>query len=282
MKPLLIIWILFFGLKSNCQVAPQTRGKLFIIGGGTSSSVLILKLIKTARLNKKDHIAILPMAGEEPDSSYYYVKTQLQNFCDNVIANLNFTTDKLNDKQWLDSIKHAKLIFITGGDQSRFMKLVLKSPLYAAIHTAYKNGSTIAGTSAGAAVMCKHMITGNQLLGDTTYTETFDKLWNNNIEFGEGLGLLKSVIIDQHFVVRSRYNRLLSALAKFPDFISIGIDESAAIIVDQNKITVAGEGQVVKLCCPKKLPAKTTNSLIKFEDALLSIYTSGDSFEIKR
>ena len=93
--------------------------------------------------------------------------------------------------------------------------------------------------------------------------------------------MLNSVIIDQHFIVRSRYNRLLSALAKFPNYTCIGIDESAAIIVNQNKVTVVGEGQVVKLCCPKSLPKKS-NSLIKFQDARLSIYTSGDSFEFKQ
>ena len=93
--------------------------------------------------------------------------------------------------------------------------------------------------------------------------------------------MLDSVIIDQHFIVRSRYNRLLSALAKFPDHICIGIDESTAIIVDKNTVMVTGEGQVVKLCCPKALPTKKSNSLIKFHDALLSIYTAGDSFKLK-
>ena len=33
------------------------------------------------------------------------------------------------------------------------MNIVLHTPVYDAIHTAYANGSTIAGTSAGAAVM---------------------------------------------------------------------------------------------------------------------------------
>src|SRR5687767_5837339 len=118
--------------------------------------------------------------------------------------------------------------------------------------------------------MSKHMITGNQLLGDKAYLETFGKLWNNNIEITEGLGLLDSVIIDQHFIVRSRYNRLISSLAKFPDYICLGLDESAAIIVHQKKVTVAGEGQVIKLCCPKNLQTKKPPHLIKFQNAQLS------------
>jgi cyanophycinase len=250
-----------------------------MIGGGQRSHDLFQKMIKTAALNKKDYIVVLPMSSGEPDSSYYYVKIQFAKACANTVANLNFTPDKINNQQWLDSLRHAKLIFITGGDQNRFMKSVLKSPVYKAIHIAYKNGSTIAGTSAGVAVMSKHMITGNQLLGDTAYKETFDKLWNNNIEFAEGLGLLDSTIIDQHFITRSRYNRLLSVLAKFPSYLCIGIDEGTALIIQHNIATVTGEGQVVRLCCPKKV--QTDGTLIKLQDALLSVYTSGDSFEIK-
>ena len=155
MRLLLIIYFLVFCFDSNCQNNLQTKGKLFIIGGGMRSSAVILKMIETANLSKTDHIVILPMASEEPDSSYYYIKTQLEKFCNNIIANLNFTPDKINDQQWLDSLKNAKLIFIAGGDQSRFMKLVLKSPVHNAIYVAYERGSTVAGTSAGAAVMSK-------------------------------------------------------------------------------------------------------------------------------
>jgi cyanophycinase len=276
----IICSLLLFFFKSDCQTNAKTKGKLFIIGGGIRSPQLMLSMIQVARLEKKDYIAILPMASEKPDSSYYYIKTELQNACGNTIANLNFTVDKINDQEWIDSLKHAKLIFITGGDQNRFMKAVLNTPVYNAIITAYKTGTTIAGTSAGAAVVCKYMITGNHLSGDTTYKETFSELRNNNIEIAEGLGLLDSMIIDQHFITRSRYNRLISALAKFPNYICIGIDESAAIIVDQNKVTVTGEGQVIKLCCPKNLSRKS-NSLIKFQDARLSIYMAGDNFYIK-
>ncbi len=73
--------------------------------------------------------------------------------------------------------------------------------------------------------MSQRMITGQQLLGDTSYAATFKKLWSGNIEFGEGLGLITSAILDQHFIVRSRYNRLLSAIAAYPRLYGIGIDE---------------------------------------------------------
>src|SRR6478736_5060039 len=221
---------------------PAQKGSLFIIGGGDRTPAIMKAMMQTAQLNKTDYIAILPMSSAEPDTSFYYIKQDLDSVCTNTVAFLNFTKDNVNDKTWLDSLKKAKLIFITGGDQSRFMKAVLHTPVYDAIHFAYNNGSTVAGTSAGAAVMSKHMITGNQLRGDTEYHATFDRIWNKNIEFEEGLGLVDStIIIDQHFVVRSRYNRMISALETHPNFTCIGINESTAIIVHQKQIRVAGE-----------------------------------------
>ena len=172
-------------------------------------------------------------------------------------------------------------VFITGGDQTRFMKVVLHTPIQRAMLKAYENGATVAGTSAGAAMMSTHMITGNNLLGDTTYHATFKQLRSNNIEMQEGLGLLSTAIIDQHFVVRSRYNRLLSALAKYPALPCIGIDEATAIIVHGKNVKVTGESQVIVFSKPKNMRSGP-KGYIKFDDVQMRIYTEGDSFQLGR
>ena len=259
--------------------AMAQKGKLFIIGGGSRSPELIRSLINTAGMGDKDYMIVLPMSSAEPEASYESIKKQLIVASRNNIGSLNFNAENSDDKSLLDSLTKAKLIFITGGDQSRFMKAVLNTPVYAAIHQAYQNGATVAGSSAGAAVMSKHMITGNQLQ-DTTYAATFDKLWADNIEFEEGLGLLESVIIDQHFLKRSRYNRLISALAKYPKFQCIGIDEGTAIIVQGKKITVAGQSQVLHISKPKKLKVNAKR-LITMDDLRFSLYVEGDQFTLK-
>ncbi|MBB6502167.1 cyanophycinase [Pedobacter cryoconitis] len=265
-----------------CQVKSKPvlpKGSLFIIGGGDRSPELIRELIQTAKLGTADYIVVLPMATEEPEASFEAIKAQLSAAAKNKIYNFNFQGERVNDKKWLDSLENAKLVFITGGDQSKFMKVVLNTPVYAAIHKAYEKGATISGTSAGAAVMSRHMITGNQLL-DTSYRETFNKLRADNIEFESGMGLLDSVIIDQHFLKRSRYNRLLSALAAYPSYECIGIDEGTAIIVHGKKITVAGVSQVVRIADPKELKVGA-NHLITVEDLRFSLYGAGDQFNLK-
>ena len=257
----------------------QQKGNLFIIGGGDRSPQLIQTLLSTAQLSAKDYIVVLPMATEEPDTAYYYIKSELEKACSNTIAKLNFTRKDTANKEWLDSVRHAKLIFLTGGDQSRFMNVVLHTPIQQAILEAYYNGATVAGTSAGAAMMSSHMITGNHLLGDTVYHETFRELRTGNIEIQEGLGLLTSAIVDQHFIVRSRYNRLLSALAKYPALPCIGINEGTAIIVHGRNVKVAGESQVIIFSRPQNLHT-SPEGYIKFSNVRMSIYTAGDSFQL--
>ncbi|HBH23507.1 MAG TPA: cyanophycinase, partial [Cytophagales bacterium] len=79
------------------------------------------------------------------------------------VFGLHFEKGSIPDPVRLDSIRNAKLIYISGGDQNRFMETVKGTEIEKAISEAYKSSVLIAGTSAGAAVMSKMMITGNEL-----------------------------------------------------------------------------------------------------------------------
>ncbi len=257
-----------------------STGKLFIIGGGEQPGILREKLIQISNLSKEDYIAVLPMASQEPDSAFIDFKNEMQPFTENKIVKLNFTKETVNSVTLNDSLSKAKIVFITGGDQVRFMEVVKNTPIAETIYKSYKQGNTIAGTSAGAAVMSKKMITGNQLL-EKEYTETFNSLRLQNTEIKEGLGLLENIIIDQHFLKRSRYNRLISAIADNPTFFGIGIDESTAIIVHDSNIEVVGTNQVLVVSKPKKIK-KTNNNLFSLKNISLGIYTNGQTFKLSK
>ncbi len=268
-------------LVTSCFVQAQNpKGKLFIIGGGDRSDDLMKQVLSVAELGKKDYIVVLPMSSEEPDSSFIFFKTQMVKLTSNPIVMLNFNKETAQNKTLTDSVQNAKLIFISGGDQTRFMKVVHDTPIKTAILKAYENGSTISGTSAGAAVMSEKMITGNQKL-QKEYTGTFSVIKYDNLETDEGLGLLKTVVIDQHFLKRNRYNRLLSALIEFPNLTGIGIDEATAIIVRNNKVEVAGESEVIVFKNPKGIVKAKKDNLISIEKLEMSIYTAGQKFNIK-
>ena len=280
-KLLIVFFSSFISVSIFAQSPLPARGKLFIIGGGDRPPELMKAMVDAAHLSKTDYIAVLPMSSADKDTSVYYFQKSMEPVCDNPVVKLDFTSATANRRSGLDSLEKARLIFITGGQQTRFMDVVLNTPVYDAIHKAYKNGALIAGSSAGAAVMSEQMITGKQLLPEAGSKEGFTVIKAGNVEFKKGLGLITTAIIDQHFVVRSRYNRLLTALQTFPELICIGIDEATAILVENNKITVAGEGQVIVLRKPKGITV-SGKGLIGLKEAQLSIYVNGDAFEIKK
>jgi cyanophycinase len=274
-----ILFSLFFIFSFSLANAQKPKGKLFIIGGGNRSDQLMQHVVDLAQFKKTDYIVVLPMSSEEPDSAYIYFRDQFQKLTPNPIVMLNFDKTTVQNPKLNDSLQKAKLIFISGGDQTRFMNVVANTPVYASIHKAFQNGSIIAGTSAGAAVMSEKMITGNQKL-EKEYSGTFETIRYDNLETTQGLGLITTAIIDQHFLRRSRYNRLISAMVEFPHLTGIGIDESTAIIVDGNTISVVGESEVIVMKNPKGIQKLKQNKLISMEKMEMSIYVAGQQFKL--
>lgn len=262
------------------DLGAQAKGKLFIIGGGDRTLGLMQCMVQAAGMQKNDYVAVLPMSSAEPDTAFHYFAEDLKQVYKGKILQLHFTKADTANQEKLQQLLQAKLIFITGGDQERFMRVVANTKIERAIHQAYVKGAMIAGTSAGAAVMSEHMITGNELT-DTVYRPTFRKVWHNNIELSRGLGLIRSAIIDQHFIVRSRYNRLFSAIAKYPSLLGIGIDEATAILVEGNTAIVCGESQVVVMSDIQGLNTSDPKR-VHWDSLQMSLYISGQSFSLRR
>lgn len=260
----------------SAQEAPP-KGALFIIGGGSRPSKMVQRIIKESGIDKGGYAVILPMASAEPDSAIYYAKKQFtREGLENVVG-FNLNNNSKISMAKLDSLKHAKLIYVSGGDQARFMKAIKTTPVAKIIHDNYQNGGMIAGTSAGAAIMSEKMITGNELK-HPEYHSTFLHLEKDNLELQKGLGLVKNVIIDQHFVRRSRYNRLLTAIIEFPEIKGIGIDESTAILIKNGTAEVIGESQVITLNNPGNSSTEGENKL-SAKGIEINIYLQGDKFK---
>jgi cyanophycinase len=252
------------------------KGKLFIIGGGKRPPELIQELLNVSNLDEEDEIVILPMSSSEPDTAIFYATKQFTDLGipGERIQGLNFKKDSISP-QWIDQLAHADLIYISGGNQSRFMDVALGTAIQEAIQNAYHRGATVAGTSAGAAVMSQLMITGDERKHSDN-SGSFRTIESNNIILTEGIGLIKNAIIDQHFIYRKRLNRLISVAIEHPEITAIGIDESTAIIVDQNQARVVGLSQVILL--KSNEDAREQNGLLGADDIQLSVKLPGDTF----
>src|SRR5439155_4806352 len=134
------------------------------------------------------------------------------------------------------AVESADLIWMPGGDQNRLMEALMPTDVPAAIRARYRKGATVGGTSAGAAVTSTLCLTGEADL---------DRIRHGTTAVREGLGLWPHVIVDQHFVRRERFNRLLSAVLDRPELVGVGVDESTAAVVIGTTFEVIGSGQVL-------------------------------------
>lgn len=139
-----------------------------------------------------------------------------------------------NRKEWLDILDEVDGIFLTGGNQLRLSTMIGGTEVAKALRRRNREGVHIAGTSAGAAFLCEHMIAfGKEGASPRARIVTL----------APGLGLTNRVIIDQHFRQRDRLGRLLTALAYNPFAIGIGLDENTgAFIAPDETLEVVGSG----------------------------------------
>lgn len=278
------IYIFALVVLSACSAEPAERaletpdpnvakGTLFIIGGGARPDAVMQEMMRLADLNDTDYGLVFTQTSSEPDTSYFYLVKQLRQFTEHPLVMVN---DSVFRPSLVDSIRGASLIFITGGDQARFLKKVQASA-QSAIVEAYQNGALIGGTSAGAALMSELMITGDQNL-EAEYEPTYSWLRYGNGVYTNGLRLMNNVIIDQHFVARSRFNRIISALADTEYAFGVGIDESTALVVCADYCTVAGENQVMVFHRPEKLTER--DNRIGLRNLRIDAYLQGDTFSL--
>ena len=75
---------------------------------------------------------------------------------------------------------------------------------------------------------------GNPLGNTDMWCEGYDR----------GFGYLPGVAIDQHFLARKRIPDLQSLIAKAPQMIGLGIDESTALVVHGSVAEVVGASKV--------------------------------------
>ncbi len=243
MKKFSMIYHILLSL-SFIPLNAQAKGHLVIIGGGDKPDVVIQKIIQIGG-GDNGKILVIPNASSEQVESAVWQVDQFKSFGAKNVSPVYFTRESANDDSIINKFDDADCVFFCGGDQSRLTADLLGTKLLNKIRQVYENGGVISGTSAGAAVMSKVMITGNEFINKDT-TEIFNMIEKGNVETTEGFGFITNAVIDQHFIKRKRNNRLINVILENPDLLGIGIDESTAILVNpDNTFEVLGESEVI-------------------------------------
>jgi len=259
----------------------QTKGRLLIIGGGERTDEIMQKFIQLAG-GKEAVVVIFPMASSVPEEvGPEYVK-QMKGLGVKEAFYLNINADVANQDSTVAKLKDVTAVFYSGGDQVLLTAALLNTKVQKRVEEVYKNGGVIGGTSAGAAVMSRVMITGNELINkDSSYS--FHTLTKGNVETKEGFGFITNAVMDQHFVVRKRHNRLISIVLQNPSLLGVAIDEATCIIVEPDQtFEVLGESVVMIYDATKSKRIRTNkNNYLSADDMSMHILQSGDRFNLK-
>lgn len=138
----------------------SAEGNLVIVGGGSRPESIMNKIVE---LSPDSSILIIPMASSIPDTVGWEQRDQFYGYGAKQVDVLLMDENDKTDPAIADQIRNAKGIWFSGGDQNRLMEYLGDGILIEAVHEAYKNGAVISGTSAGAAVMSRVMITGDEV-----------------------------------------------------------------------------------------------------------------------
>jgi cyanophycinase len=214
------------------------RGDIVPIGGGEDKirDAAILRRFVALCGGRKARIVVIPTASRLRDSGRRYEEVfRGLRVADAVAITLDARAD-CDDARVLEQLEQATGVFLTGGNQLRLATTLGGTPVARLLRRRNAAGMPVAGTSAGAAFLCEHMIAA----GDEGPTPRTDM-----VTLAPGLGLTNRVIIDQHFRQRDRLGRLLTALAFNPFAAGLGLDEdTAAFFGPDETIEVVGSGAI--------------------------------------
>lgn len=176
----------------------------------------------------------------------------------------------------VEKIAGARVIFFTGGDQLRITSQIGDSPVYQCLQEMYqKHGTTVAGTSAGAAAMPHTML----IAGPGDKSNEISALG-----MAPGLGLVDGVVIDSHFAERGRFGRLIGAVAQNPKNLGLGIDEDTAVVVTRDEFEVIGSGAVYVLDGTEmsfsSLSESQPEGVLSVFNAKVHVLARGDRFDM--
>jgi cyanophycinase len=225
---------------SDVRIEPAgIKGSLLICGGGLLPDEIIERFLELAG-GEEAHIVVIPTASRKADT-----ESAAPPWKEDAVASVHVLhtrrQEQANEESFVEPLKRATGVWFGGGQQSRIADAYLGTAVERELYEVLERGGVVAGTSAGAAIQSKQMITGGK----------------SKAKLGTGFDLLPGSVIDQHFLRRERKQRLLGVLRQHPGLVGFGVDEGTALEVRGRRLRVLGESTVTVCLSPgKHKPAK--------------------------
>ncbi len=218
-----------------------TEGALVICGGGKIPESVRNRFIELAG-GRDAKIVLIPTAGmfAVPPADEAFLEPWRGRGLASLGLFHTFSREQANDPAYAAVLADATGVWFGGGRQSLLVDAYRGTEVEKQLRALLARGGVIGGTSAGAAVMSRLMITSGR----------------DEARLGEGFDFLSEAVIDQHFLKRNRLKRLVGVVKRHPEMIGLGVDEQTALVVDvgRKRLQVIGESYVIA-CLPEPVGA---------------------------
>ncbi|TFW28216.1 cyanophycinase [Duganella callida] len=236
-------------LAASPQAAPlpaaAPQGALVIIGGALKpdNAEVWQRIVRLAG-GKGARIAVLPSAAADPTMVGGFIVDRLREYGADpflVPLGVNYTEHDYrkvaDDAEVAAAVRGAGGVYFVGGDQARITQALVRedgsrSAVLDAVWDLYRRGGVVAGSSAGAAIMSSTMF----YAPPPSVFATMRGGLTDGREIAPGLGFIgDDIFIDQHFLARGRFARMIPAMLKKGYKFGLGIDENTAMVVDSRR-----------------------------------------------
>jgi len=223
------------GTGAEPTVKGPEHGALVIVGGGRVGPEILTRFFDLAG-GRDQPLVVIPTAGGA--ATYDETWSGLKMFRDFGVTNITVlhTTDRAvaDSEEFVKPLTTAKAVWFPGGRQWHLVDSYLHTRTEREVERVLERGGVVGGSSAGASILGSYMVRGAHE--------------NNYIMmapgYEEGFGLIKGVAIDQHMLTRNRQDDLEEVVAKHPDVLGIGLDESTAIVVRGQTFEITGASKI--------------------------------------
>jgi len=206
-------------------------GALIIAGGGTLPAEVRERFLDLAGGARQCRLVVIPAydASESQIAALSEFWRKLGVTSVRVLHAQSRT--EATQQDFAEPLDDATGVWLSGGTQSWLSAQYAGTLVEDKLREVIRRGGVVAGSSAGAAAMSKVMI-------EQGVEEAVE---------GVGFDLLQGAIVDQHFLQRSRLNRLLRLMQSHPNLIAFGVDEGTALVVQvpQGRLGVIGASYVL-------------------------------------
>lgn len=269
------------------HAATDARGCAIAIGGALKpdNGEVWLRVVESAG-GPGARFAVFASASDNPERSAASIIKSLEKF--GAVAEHIPVAVKLKSPAWRDAVRDPALIakvkasrgvYFSGGSQSRITEVLLSEQgrdMLAAIRDVQKRGGVIAGSSAGAAIMSETMFSEPQPVLDILKLGV-----RPGEDVAKGLGFAgNNLIVDQHFLKRGRFGRLLPALLHTGLKLGVGVDEDSAARFCGDEVEVFGATGALVIDVSQ---ATRDDRISEFnvKNARLSYLERGDRFNLQ-